>query len=43
MTVAEGKRPEANLFIEVSQYALQYHVRVIIYVGGVSVGHQLNL
>ena len=43
MTLAENMRPEANLLIGVSQYALQRHERVIIYVGRVSVSHQLNL
>jgi len=40
MTLAEDKRPEANLVIGLSQYALQHHQRVIIYVGRVLVSHR---
>jgi len=39
MILAEVKRPEGNLLVDSRQYALPSHVRVIIYVGGVSVGH----
>ena len=40
MTLAEDKRPEANLLIGLRQYALQCHRCVIIYVGRVSVGRR---
>jgi hypothetical protein len=43
MTLADDKRPEANLFISESQYASQLTDSVIIYVGGVLVGRQLNV
>jgi len=35
MTLAEYKRPEDNLLVGSSQYALQHHRRVIIHVGRV--------
>ena len=43
MALAEDKRPEANLLVGLSQYALQHHRPVIIYVTRVSVGRRLNL
>ena len=41
MTLAVEKRPEANLLIWLSQYALQRHRHVVIYFGGVWVGRWL--
>jgi len=38
MTLAQDKRPEANQLVGVSQYPLQRHIPVNIYVGRVSVG-----
>jgi len=43
MTLAEDKRPETNLFNSESQYASPLTDGVIIYIGGVLVGRQLNL
>jgi len=42
ITLAEDKRREANLLVGSSQYAVQRHEHVIIYIGRVSVGCQLN-
>jgi len=42
MTSAEDERPEANLLIGSSQYALQSHKHVIICIGRVSVGRRLK-
>jgi hypothetical protein len=43
MTLAEDKRPETNWVISECQYASELTDGVIIYIGAVLVGRQLNL